>query len=59
MGFSHPLLVSVLFTAPSLLEMKFFHKLFSPSEIRNNRNENNQMSSVHVFKTYTLKITKV
>ena len=27
LGFSHPLLVSVLFTAPSLLEMKFFQKL--------------------------------
>ena len=28
---SHPRLVSILFSAPSLLQMKFFQKLFPPS----------------------------
>ena len=28
---SHPRLVSILFSAPSLLQMKFFQKLFTPS----------------------------
>ena len=28
---SHPCLVFILFSAPSLLEMKFFQKLFPPS----------------------------
>ena len=31
---SHPRLVCVLFSAPSLLQMKFFQKLFPPSNIR-------------------------